>query len=120
MKLRTCSDSLERAAVIYLTGTKITSMSNLINQLYHASFYSYVLHCFCHVYVYMLYPRGHLLPFGSFNLSMYHSHIGISMKGAIMQGFLYLHGRLRRVRIYGDALEITLSSYIAFLYAIST
>ena len=37
MKLRTCSESLERVAVIYVTGTKITSMSNLINQLYHAS-----------------------------------------------------------------------------------
>ena len=37
VKLRTCSDSLERVAVIYVTGTKITSMSNLINQLYHAS-----------------------------------------------------------------------------------
>ena len=27
---------------------------------------SYVLHCFCHVYIYMLYLHWHVLPFGSF------------------------------------------------------
>ena len=50
-----------------------------------------------------------------------HFALGISMKGAIMQGFLYLHGRSRRVRICVDASETTLSSFpdLAFLYAIS-